>query len=152
MNSHSFLISDACCFRKAAKPWAQDPLDLFTLLVSTWKNWILMLHNPNYREFSGCIELSPHAIARDQAIAKRPLRLGEVLMRVEAASFVLLHEEKGKRCDACCRALPLRRCSRCASYWYCSETCESIEAQELVISSWGIRPGPALEACTPFDV
>lgn len=85
--------------------------------------------DPNYEEASECVVLAPHATARNQAIARRALQLGEVLMRVEAASFVLLPEEKGKRCDACCRALPLRRCSRCASYWYCSETCESMESQ-----------------------
>ncbi|KAI0699304.1 SET domain-containing protein [Cerioporus squamosus] len=73
--------------------------------------------------------LSPHPAARDCAAAREDLPSGSAIAHVPALSSCLLPSEKGKRCDWCHRlqseSVILRRCSGCASFWYCETTCQN---------------------------
>ncbi|RDX42519.1 SET domain-containing protein [Lentinus brumalis] len=73
--------------------------------------------------------LSPHPAARDLAAAREKLPSGSAIAHVPALSTCLLPSEKAKRCDWCHRlqseSVPLRRCSGCASFWYCETTCQN---------------------------
>ncbi|EJD34588.1 hypothetical protein AURDEDRAFT_176370 [Auricularia subglabra TFB-10046 SS5] len=64
--------------------------------------------------------------ARDRAVASRALQAGTRVLAAEPAALALLPALKGAWCDWCVRAAPnLRRCSRCAAYYYCDAKCTS---------------------------
>jgi hypothetical protein len=73
------------------------------------------------------VYLSPHSTARDQAIAKTNLSPGSVIVSVEALATALMQSEKGRRCDEChirqSEDVRLRKCTGCASHWYCGVDC-----------------------------
>lgn len=87
------------------------------VLMMSVRSW----SNPHLR-------LEIHPTARNQALAVRAITPGTTVVTVAVLSFVLLPEEKSQRCDACCirggETVNLKRCSGCASYWYCSPDCE----------------------------
>ncbi|KAJ7935654.1 hypothetical protein B0H13DRAFT_1949076 [Mycena leptocephala] len=78
-----------------------------------------------------CVKLEPHTgSGRSQAVATKHLSAGSLIVSCEALTTVLLPEEKGHRCDACHRlSLRLQKCSGCASYWYCSSSCQTLQWQ-----------------------
>ncbi|KAJ6508777.1 hypothetical protein C8R45DRAFT_968677 [Mycena sanguinolenta] len=77
------------------------------------------------------VRLEPHAgSGRSQAVARKPLSAGFIIVSCEALATVLLPQEKGRRCDACHRIVPtLQKCSECAAYWYCSTNCQTLQWQ-----------------------
>ncbi|KAF7365209.1 Carboxylic ester hydrolase [Mycena venus] len=78
-----------------------------------------------------CVKLEPHAgSGRSQAVATKRLSAGSPIVTCEALTTVLLPQEKSQRCDACHRKSPrLQKCSGCASYWYCSTGCQTLQWQ-----------------------
>ncbi|KAH9947569.1 SET domain-containing protein [Amylocystis lapponica] len=77
------------------------------------------------------LRLEPHPTARSKATAAELLQPGAIVLSVPSLSTCLLQTEKGRRCDGC-HSLPsagakLKRCSGCASYWYCGTTCQAKE-------------------------
>jgi len=78
------------------------------------------------------VKLEPHeGSGRSQAVARKRLSAGFQIVSCEALTTVLLPQEKGQRCDTChTKNSPhLQRCSGCASYWYCSTSCQSLQWQ-----------------------
>ncbi|KAF8134782.1 hypothetical protein K438DRAFT_1640448, partial [Mycena galopus ATCC 62051] len=76
------------------------------------------------------VKLEPHdGSGRSQAVARKPLAAGFVIVSCEALATVLLPGEKGKRCDACHRVATLQKCTGCAAYWYCSTSCQTVQWQ-----------------------
>ncbi|KAI9058305.1 SET domain-containing protein [Trametes sanguinea] len=75
------------------------------------------------------VRLTPHPTARDAAVAVIPARAGDPVAIVPALSAVISQDQKSWRCDHCGTAsmglLNLRRCSGCASFWYCGTTCQN---------------------------
>jgi len=73
------------------------------------------------------IRLAPHPTARSKAVATTHLPVGSVIITIPSVVTVLLASEKGRRCDTCFRLTSeqcqLRRCTGCASYWYCDMQC-----------------------------
>jgi hypothetical protein len=83
---------------------------------------VVSLHLP-----SG-IKLQDDARARSRAVASNILPAGSVVLSDSCLAAALLPSEKGRRCDACYRMSKdkaLRKCSGCASYWYCDTDCTS---------------------------
>ena len=77
---------------------------------------------------SSGIQLQDDARARGRAVASKFLAAGSVVPSDSCLTAVLLPSEKGRRCDACYRMSKdraLRKCSGCASYWYCDTDCTS---------------------------
>ncbi|KAH9891581.1 SET domain-containing protein [Cubamyces lactineus] len=74
------------------------------------------------------IHLAPHTTARNAAVATSYFSAGSIIASIPCLSTCVLQSEKGKRCDAChvleTDQVTLRKCSGCASFWYCSETCQ----------------------------
>ncbi|KAI0670829.1 SET domain-containing protein [Trametes maxima] len=75
------------------------------------------------------IRLGSHPTARNAAFSVSSLPSGSVIASITSFSTCLLPTEKGKRCDGC-HTLPsdglnLRRCSGCASFWYCGTACQN---------------------------
>ncbi|RPD62331.1 SET domain-containing protein [Lentinus tigrinus ALCF2SS1-7] len=74
------------------------------------------------------IRLAQHPIARGLAAAREVLPSGAAIAHIPALSSCLLPSEKGRRCDWChhlqSESVTLRRCSRCAAFWYCDNTCQ----------------------------
>ncbi|KLO16794.1 hypothetical protein SCHPADRAFT_937656 [Schizopora paradoxa] len=95
------------------------------------------------------IRLSPHSVARNQAVANGDLPAGCTIVDSPALSAVLTFEEKGLRCDTCfrrpARTFKLKKCSGCAEYWYCNEICTfslsiafwEVEVLCVPLGSWG---------------
>ncbi|KAK0461690.1 uncharacterized protein EV420DRAFT_1526601 [Desarmillaria tabescens] len=73
------------------------------------------------------VRLENHPTARSKAVAVSLLKPGALIVSVESLATVLLPVEKGRRCDAC-HTIPtsLRRCSGCASFYYCDASCQSM--------------------------
>ncbi|KAI1793397.1 SET domain-containing protein [Ganoderma leucocontextum] len=75
------------------------------------------------------VRLGPHPVSRNAALTKVPVRSSSVVASVPALATSLLPAEKGKRCDGChvleSDSVTLRRCSGCASFWYCGTTCQN---------------------------
>ncbi|PBK93765.1 SET domain-containing protein [Armillaria gallica] len=73
------------------------------------------------------VRLANHPTARSKAVAVSSLSPGALIISVESLATVLVPSEKGRRCDAC-HTIPtsLRRCSGCASFYYCDASCQSI--------------------------
>lgn len=74
------------------------------------------------------LEVQPHPLARDKAIASIKILQGSNIISVPALTSVLLAAEKGRRCDNCHSRPPLEgtflhRCAGCASFWYCDVQC-----------------------------
>ncbi len=73
------------------------------------------------------VRVTPHKTARNQAVANGDLSAGSTILATPALSTVLTFEEKGQRCDSCFRrpkdGSKLKKCSGCAGYWYCDQTC-----------------------------
>jgi hypothetical protein len=77
---------------------------------------------------SGILELQDDARARSRAVASKTIAAGSVILSDSYLAAVLLPSEKGRRCDTCYRMSKdkaLRKCSGCASYWYCDTNCTS---------------------------
>src|SRR6266550_2894074 len=74
------------------------------------------------------LHLEAHPVARNKAVALSDIRPGTCILQEVALAGILLPAEKGRRCDACFRGSSvngqLKRCSGCASYWYCSAECK----------------------------
>ncbi|KAJ7600682.1 hypothetical protein C8J56DRAFT_767329 [Mycena floridula] len=76
------------------------------------------------------LALTPHPKARHQATAKSNFSAGSLILAIPTIASILLPSEKGRRCDACHKisvSTCLRRCSGCASYWYCDSTCQNLD-------------------------
>ncbi|KAI0770234.1 SET domain-containing protein [Fomes fomentarius] len=75
------------------------------------------------------IRLVSHPIARNAAVARSLLRSGTTIACTPPLATSLLPSEKSKRCDSChclqSEAVSLKRCSGCASFWYCGTTCQN---------------------------
>ncbi|OSD07270.1 SET domain-containing protein [Trametes coccinea BRFM310] len=75
------------------------------------------------------VRLAPHPTARDAAVAVVPAKAGDPIAIVPALSTVISPDQKSWRCDQCGTAsmgfLNLRRCSGCASFWYCGTICQN---------------------------
>ncbi|KAF9013276.1 hypothetical protein BDQ17DRAFT_1386869 [Cyathus striatus] len=75
--------------------------------------------------------LLPHPTARSHAIAAKFISAGSILVSVPSLASVLVEREKGRRCDSChrvqCVERSLRKCSGCASYWYCDIKCQETD-------------------------
>ena len=78
-------------------------------------------------KMSDLVRLGPHPTSRNAAVAKSLVKAGSTVVSVSALSTCLLPSEKGRRCDGChileSEEVQLRRCSGCASSWYCGTTC-----------------------------
>ena len=76
------------------------------------------------------LRLEAHPVARNQAVAVSDIHPGTCMLREVALASVLLLGDKGRRCDACLRSSSinehLKRCSGCASYWYCNTECKEL--------------------------
>lgn len=74
--------------------------------------------------------LGPHPVSRNAALSKVPVASGSVVATVQALATSLLPPEKGRRCDGChvlkSDSVTLKRCSGCASFWYCGAICAKI--------------------------
>lgn len=83
---------------------------------------------------SSFIRLVPHDRARSHAVAAVVLSPGATILRNRALATVVLPDEKGLRCDSCFhnsgQRLRLKRCSGCAEYWYCNESCMCSSTKE----------------------
>ncbi|KAI0661947.1 SET domain-containing protein [Cubamyces menziesii] len=109
-------------------------------------------------QFSG-IQLAPHATARNAAIATSFFSAGSTVASIPSLSTCLLPSDKGKRCDAChvleTDRIELRRCSGCASFWYCSETCQGSSwrshHKKLCKSFNAFTASAEYQALTPHD-
>lgn len=99
-------------------------LSPFSFLLATLTLMPSSYMNPS-KKFH--ISLESHVNARDKAVASRDISPGEVIITEHAWGTALVPGEKGKRCDHCHRVRhggrPLRRCTGCASYWYCGTAC-----------------------------
>ncbi|KAH7915857.1 hypothetical protein BJ138DRAFT_1141031 [Hygrophoropsis aurantiaca] len=77
------------------------------------------------------VGLEPHPTARDKAVAKNVLRTGSLILSIPSLATILLPTEKGQRCDCCFSSqssgVTLRRCTGCASYWYCGTKCQTLQ-------------------------
>ncbi|KAF8073697.1 hypothetical protein FPV67DRAFT_761319 [Lyophyllum atratum] len=77
------------------------------------------------------VRLALHPTARSQAVAVSQFSEGSTIATIPSLISVLLPQEKGRRCDTCFRISSeqrtLRKCTGCASYWYCSTECQSIQ-------------------------
>ncbi|PFH54075.1 hypothetical protein AMATHDRAFT_136523 [Amanita thiersii Skay4041] len=77
--------------------------------------------------------LEAHPVARSCAVANSHIPAGSSILRETSLAYVLLSSQKGKRCDTCFRkslgASTLKRCTGCASYWYCDAKCQTIQWQ-----------------------
>ncbi|KAJ7644145.1 hypothetical protein FB45DRAFT_987729, partial [Roridomyces roridus] len=72
--------------------------------------------------------LEPDQRARSRTVATRDLPAGSLVVSCHAITTVLIAEQKGKRCDTChTKAAQLQRCSGCASYFYCSQSCQTLQ-------------------------
>ncbi|KAI0648097.1 SET domain-containing protein [Trametes meyenii] len=75
------------------------------------------------------VRLGSCPTARNAAFSASPSPSGSVIASIASLSTCLLPTEKGKRCDACHtlprNGLSLRRCSGCASFWYCGTVCQN---------------------------
>ncbi|KAI0823932.1 SET domain-containing protein [Trametes gibbosa] len=73
------------------------------------------------------VHLIPHPSGRNAAVSTSALPSGSVVASIASLATCLLPSEKAKRCDVChilqSDAVKLRRCSGCASFWYCGPTC-----------------------------
>ena len=78
-------------------------------------------------QMNDLVRLGPHPTARNAAVAKSLIEAGSTVVSVSALSTCLLPSEKGRRCDGChileSEEVKLRRCTGCASSWYCGTTC-----------------------------
>ncbi|KAI0755043.1 SET domain-containing protein [Daedaleopsis nitida] len=77
---------------------------------------------PNFR-------LANHATGRNAATARTNLLSGRIIATIPSFETCLLPSEKGRRCDRChiirSDVIDLKRCSECASFWYCGTTCQN---------------------------
>ncbi|KAK7056854.1 hypothetical protein VNI00_002571 [Paramarasmius palmivorus] len=74
------------------------------------------------------LRLEPHPSARDQCVATQAISPGSRIFSETALVTVLLPSDKGKRCDACYilpNDIQLKKCTGCASFWYCDTACQS---------------------------
>ncbi|OJT13051.1 Histone-lysine N-methyltransferase ASHR1 [Trametes pubescens] len=75
------------------------------------------------------VRLEPHLTARNAAVSTSPFPSGSVIATIPGLATCLLPSDKGKRCDAChilqSDAVTLKRCSGCASFWYCGTLCQT---------------------------
>ncbi|KAL4258231.1 MUB1/samB family protein [Pleurotus pulmonarius] len=72
------------------------------------------------------VKLETHPTARNQAIATRPLSAGSIILSIHAFATVLFENQKSRRCDHCLTlSETLRKCSGCASCWYCDTNCQT---------------------------
>jgi len=75
----------------------------------------------------GMVKLTPHPTARSQARTVQAITAGSTVISVPVFVSALLDVEKGRRCDACFRKNKrLKKCSGCASYYYCNADCQSL--------------------------
>ncbi|THU87034.1 SET domain-containing protein [Dendrothele bispora CBS 962.96] len=75
------------------------------------------------------LRLKSHPSARDRCTSAVTFSPGTILLSVPALVTVLLPAQKGHRCDACNRQpqnQSLKRCTGCASYWYCDTICQNV--------------------------
>ncbi|KZT65794.1 SET domain-containing protein [Daedalea quercina L-15889] len=77
------------------------------------------------------VRLETHLTARNKAAASSSLAAGTVILVAPALSTALVQAAKGLRCDNCHRlasdVVQLRKCTGCASYWYCGRQCQSVQ-------------------------
>ncbi|EIW81423.1 SET domain-containing protein [Coniophora puteana RWD-64-598 SS2] len=75
------------------------------------------------------VRLEPHPTARNKAVTSRSFSPGDCILTVRAFATALIPSFKGKRCDRCLRlessGIDLKRCSGCASYYYCGPQCQT---------------------------
>ncbi|KAF9228438.1 SET domain-containing protein [Gyrodon lividus] len=76
------------------------------------------------------ISLQSHPTARNKAVSNYLLLAGTTIISVGSIANVLLPKEQGRRCDFCLSLESqtegrLRRCTGCASYWYCGTKCQT---------------------------
>jgi hypothetical protein len=86
------------------------------------------------------LSLLPHQKARDKVVSTRCLPAGTIILSDQSLTTTLLPKEKGRRCDFCHSFAPqdqghLRRCSGCASYWYCDSKCTHHPSEALNAST-----------------
>ncbi|KAJ3980674.1 hypothetical protein F5890DRAFT_655974 [Lentinula detonsa] len=75
------------------------------------------------------IFLVPHVIGRSKCIAKIAFSAGSTILSNSSFADVLLPSEKSHRCDYCHHLSgsdSLKRCTGCASFYYCDPTCQSM--------------------------
>ncbi|KAI6014668.1 hypothetical protein EDC04DRAFT_2578659 [Pisolithus marmoratus] len=72
------------------------------------------------------IVLQAHPTARDKAVSEIRVSAGTVLAVIPGLAQIVVGAEKGRRCDYCLISAEdrLRRCTGCASYWYCDVQCQ----------------------------
>ncbi|KAI8994142.1 SET domain-containing protein [Trametes punicea] len=105
------------------------------------------------------VRLVPHPTARNAAVATSQIRAGSVIASIPSLSTCLLPSEKGKRCDECHTSqtehVRLRKCSGCASFWYCGATCQErawkAHHKKLCKSFNAYAVSPAYQALTAHD-
>ncbi|KAI0354898.1 SET domain-containing protein [Trametes cingulata] len=105
------------------------------------------------------VRLAPHPTARNAAVSTSHLLAGSVIASVTALSTSLLPSNKGKRCDAChvlqSDDVKLRRCSGCASFWYCGTACQNkawkAHHKKLCKSYNTFAASTEYQALTPHD-
>ncbi|KAI0365729.1 SET domain-containing protein [Pilatotrama ljubarskyi] len=105
------------------------------------------------------VRLAPHPTARNAAVAVSYLPSGSVVASIPALATSLLPSEKGKRCDAChvlrSDEVQLRRCSGCASFWYCGTACQNAawkaHHKKLCKSYNAFAASTEYQALTPHD-
>ncbi|KAH9850123.1 SET domain-containing protein [Lenzites betulinus] len=73
--------------------------------------------------------LKVHSTARNAAFSTSAQPPGSIVATISSLATCLLPSEKAKRCDVChvlqSDAVKLKRCSGCASFWYCGTTCQT---------------------------
>ncbi|KAF9267383.1 SET domain-containing protein [Marasmius fiardii PR-910] len=89
------------------------------------------------------LRLNAHPQARDQCTASVSFSPGSVILSVPSFGTALLPSQKSRRCDSCHRLgtpSQLKKCSGCASFWYCDEKCEFF-AIYWIFASYQLPPG-----------
>ncbi|KAJ3920459.1 hypothetical protein F5877DRAFT_37978 [Lentinula edodes] len=74
------------------------------------------------------VSLEPLAVGRSRCMASIAFSAGSIILSNSSFIDVLLPSEKGHRCDHCHNLSgsgSLKRCTGCASFYYCDQTCQS---------------------------
>lgn len=118
-------------------------LNKYTCASQAYHTLLILIRSYMVHSQAPGIRLVSHPIGRNAAVARSLLRSGTTITCTLPLATSLLPSEKSKRCDSChclqSEAVSLKRCSGCASVWYCGTTCAKISHLTPFARSSGVE-------------